>query len=115
MSVGILFDVSGSMSGDKVRRARDALAHFVQTSHDRDDIFHWFQLASTLLMDQRVTAGRARQVDLRPNQKQHRPVRCLLPRVERVQRRAHPKRALLLISDGQDNNSRYTFNELREF
>ena len=26
---------------------------------------------------------------------------------------AHPKRALLLISDGQDNNSRYTFNELR--
>ncbi len=25
-----------------------------------------------------------------------------------------PKRALLLISDGQDNNSRYTFNELRK-
>ena len=33
--------------------------------------------------------------------------------VERVQRGAHGKRALLLISDGQDNNSRYTFNELR--
>jgi Ca-activated chloride channel family protein len=33
--------------------------------------------------------------------------------VERVQRGTHQKRALLLISDGQDNNSRYTFNELR--
>ncbi len=33
--------------------------------------------------------------------------------VEKVQRGAHPKRALLLISDGQDNNSRYTFKELR--
>ena len=33
--------------------------------------------------------------------------------VEKVQRGAHPKRALLLISDGQDNNSRYTFGELR--
>jgi len=33
--------------------------------------------------------------------------------VEKVQRGGHPKRALLLISDGQDNNSRYTFNELR--
>jgi Ca-activated chloride channel family protein len=33
--------------------------------------------------------------------------------VERVQRGTHPKRALLLISDGQDNNSRYTYNELR--
>ena len=30
-----------------------------------------------------------------------------------MQRGAHPKRALLLISDGQDNNSRYTFGELR--
>src|ERR671931_985512 len=34
--------------------------------------------------------------------------------VEKVQRGAHPKRALLLISDGQDNDSRYTFNELRK-
>jgi Ca-activated chloride channel family protein len=33
--------------------------------------------------------------------------------VEKVQRGSHPKRALLLISDGQDNNSRYTFSELR--
>jgi Ca-activated chloride channel family protein len=33
--------------------------------------------------------------------------------VEKVQRGAHPKRALLLISDGQDNSSRYTFSELR--
>ena len=30
------------------------------------------------------------------------------------QRGVHPKRALLLISDGQDNNSRYTFTELRK-
>jgi Ca-activated chloride channel family protein len=34
--------------------------------------------------------------------------------VEKVQRGTHPKRALLLISDGQDNDSRYTFNELRK-
>ena len=33
--------------------------------------------------------------------------------VDKVQRGTHPKRALLLISDGQDNNSRYTFNDLR--
>src|SRR4029078_1059979 len=28
VSVGVIFDVSGSMSGDKVKRARDALAKF---------------------------------------------------------------------------------------
>src|SRR5207237_2880686 len=39
VSVGVIFDVSGSMSGDKVKRARDALAHFIQTSHDSDEYF----------------------------------------------------------------------------
>jgi hypothetical protein len=52
VSVGILFDVSGSMSGDKVRRARDALSHFVQTSHDRDEYFLiGFNSRANLLMD----------------------------------------------------------------
>ncbi len=39
VSVGVIFDVSGSMSGDKVRRARDALSKFIQTSHDSDEYF----------------------------------------------------------------------------
>src|ERR1044072_4521322 len=39
VSVGVIFDVSGSMSGDKVRRARDALSKFIQTSHDSEEYF----------------------------------------------------------------------------
>ena len=39
VSVGVIFDVSGSMSGDKVKRARDALSKFIQTSHDSDEYF----------------------------------------------------------------------------
>jgi hypothetical protein len=59
VSVGILFDVSGSMSGDKVRRARDALSHFVQTSHDRDEYFLiGFNSRAQLLMD-RTRDGQA--------------------------------------------------------
>jgi hypothetical protein len=37
LSVGIVFDLTGSMSGEKVKRAKDALAHFFQTSHDSDE------------------------------------------------------------------------------
>jgi Ca-activated chloride channel homolog len=33
---------------------------------------------------------------------------------EKVQRGAYPKRVVLVISDGQDNNSRYTFGDLRK-
>ena len=115
VSVGVIFDVSGSMSGDKVRRARDALSHFIQTSHDRDEYFLiGFNSRAQLLMD-RTRDGNAvldklTFVQTRSNTALY--DACYLG-VERVQRGTHPKRALLLISDGQDNNSRYTFNELR--
>ena len=33
VSVGVIFDVSGSMSGEKVKKARDALSLFMLTSH----------------------------------------------------------------------------------
>lgn len=115
VSVGILFDVSGSMSGDKVRRAREALSHFVQTSHDRDEYFLiGFNSRAQLLMD-RTRDGQAVLDKLTFVQTKNNTAlydACYLG-VERVQRGTHPKRALLLISDGQDNNSRYTFNELR--
>ena len=38
VSVGIIFDVSGSMKG-KLDRAREALKAFIQTCHDQDDFF----------------------------------------------------------------------------
>jgi len=115
VSVGVIFDVSGSMSGDKVKRARDALAHFVQTSHDRDEYFLIaFNSRAQLLLD-RTRDGNAVLDKLTFVQTHSNTAlydACYLG-VERVQRGTHPKRALLLISDGQDNNSRYTFNELR--
>lgn len=115
VSVGVLFDVSGSMSGDKVKRAREALAHFIQTSHDRDEYFLIaFNSRAQLLMD-RTRDGNAVLDKLTFVQTRNNTAlydACYLG-VERVQRGTHPKRALLLISDGQDNNSRYTFNELR--
>lgn len=115
VSVGVLFDVSGSMSGDKVRRARDALSKFVQTSHNSDEYFLiGFNSRAQLLLDKtrdgNAVLDKMTFVQTRGNTALY--DACYLG-VEKVQRGAHPKRALLLISDGQDNNSRYTFNELR--
>ena len=115
VSVGVIFDVSGSMSGDKVRRARDALSKFVQTSHNSDEYFLiGFNSRAQLLLDKtrdgNAVLDKMTFVQTRGNTALY--DACYLG-VEKVQRGAHPKRALLLISDGQDNNSRYTFNELR--
>ena len=115
VSVGVIFDVSGSMSGDKIKRARDALAKFIQTSHNSDEYFLIaFNSRAQLLLD-KTRNGDSVLDKLTFIQTRNQTAlydACYLG-VEKVQRGAHPKRALLLISDGQDNNSRYTFNEVR--
>jgi Ca-activated chloride channel family protein len=115
VSVGVIFDVSGSMSGDKIKRARDALSKFIQTSHDSDEYFLIaFNSRAQLLLD-RTRDGNAVLDKLSYVQTKNQTAlydACYLG-VEKVQHGVHPKRALLLISDGQDNDSRYTFNELR--
>jgi len=115
VSVGVIFDVSGSMSGEKIKNAREALAKFIQTSHNSDEYFLIaFNSRAQLLLD-RTRDGNAVLDKLTFVQTKNNTAlydACYLG-VEKVQRGLHPKRALLLISDGQDNNSRYTFNELR--
>jgi hypothetical protein len=39
VSLGVVFDLTGSMSCEKVDRARAALAHFLETSHNDDEYF----------------------------------------------------------------------------
>jgi len=34
-SIGVVFDTSSSMIGDKIMRAREALARFIRTSHEQ--------------------------------------------------------------------------------
>ncbi len=115
VTVGVIFDVSGSMSGDKLSKARTALSRFIETSHNSDEYFLiGFNSRAQMLLDKTrdgdavldkltyvETKGQTALYDA-----------CYLG-VEKVTRGAHQKRAVLLISDGQDNNSRYTFSELR--
>lgn len=115
VSVGIIFDVSGSMSGDKIRRARMALSRFIETSKDSDEYFLiGFNSRAQLLLD-RTRDGDAvisKLTFVEPKSNTALYDACYLG-VEKVTRGAHKKRAILVISDGQDNNSRYTFKDLR--
>ncbi|HEX6183833.1 MAG TPA: VWA domain-containing protein [Pyrinomonadaceae bacterium] len=115
VSLGVVFDVSGSMSGDKIMKAREALSRFIDTSHKNDEYFligfnHRAQLLlnrtrdSDALLDKLTfvqTKGQTALYD------------ATYLGVERVTRGSHKKRAILLISDGQDNSSRYTYTEVK--
>jgi Ca-activated chloride channel family protein len=115
VSMGVVFDVSGSMGKDKLGRARDALRHFIDTSHGGDEYFLiGFNSRAQLLMDRTrdsdAMLSKLTFVEAKGNTALY--DACYLG-IERVTRGAHQKRALLIISDGQDNSSRYTFGELR--
>lgn len=115
VSLGVIFDVSGSMGKDKIAKARDALKHFIETSHKGDEYFLiGFNHRSQVLMDKtRDSDALVTKLTFVQTKGQTALYDACYLGVEKVTRGTHPKRALLIISDGQDNSSRYTFNELR--
>jgi Ca-activated chloride channel family protein len=115
VSLGVVFDVSGSMSGDKISKAREALSRFIDTSHNRDEYFligfnHRAQLLLNRTRDSDALLEKLTFVQTKGNTALY---DATYLGVERVTRGTHKKRAILLISDGQDNSSRYTFSEVK--
>ncbi len=115
VSVGIIFDVSGSMSGQKIGKARKALERFITSSHPMDEYFLIaFNNRAQLLMD-RTRDGEAvlSKLTLVKPKNNTALYDAVYLGIERVTRGSHQKRALMIISDGQDNASRYNFGEVR--
>jgi len=115
VSLGVLFDVSGSMSGEKIQKARKALSRFINTSHPNDEYFLiGFNNRAQLLLDRTRDGDAVLQKLTLVNPKQNTALYdAVYLGLERVTRGSHQKRALLIISDGQDNASRYNFGEVR--
>src|SRR5215468_12311521 len=113
INLGIIFDVSGSMKG-KIDRARDALKAFIQTSHTDDDFFLvGFNQRANLLAEFTDGEALANKLTLVDPKGQTALYDAAYLGIEKVKQGRHSRNALLLISDGQDNSSRYSFGELR--
>lgn len=116
-SVGIIYDVSGSMSTDKIGLSRRALERFIATSHPSDEYsVIAFNNKVTLLADRtrdpNVVLGSLSNIKTGGNTALYDGVYLGL---DRVSRGSHKKRALIIISDGMDNNSRYSYAEMRRY
>lgn len=113
--IGIVFDTSGSMNGGAFERAKEALARFIQTSHPQDEFFLiGFNSRPQLLVDS-VRDGKSlldKFTYVKPSGNT-----ALYDAVdmgiEKVSQGTYPKHAIILISDGEDNNSRCSFTKLR--
>ena len=112
ISLGIIFDTSGSMV-DKIDGVRDAVEHFVKAVAPGDEIF-LIQFSNHADLVQDFTDGRRRIL---------RAIGRLEPRgstalydafvmgLDRVGNGKHRKRALMLLTDGNDTSSRIKLND----
>ena len=115
ISIGIIYDVSGSMDGI-IRDSLTALRRFIETSHEDDDFFLiGFNDHAKLVQDFTTSGDRllGRLLLVKPRGSTALYDAVYLG-VEKVEQGRHPKRALLIISDGEDNSSRYNFRQLRQ-
>ncbi|HJQ24953.1 MAG TPA: VWA domain-containing protein [Blastocatellia bacterium] len=114
ISVGIVYDVSGSMK-DRIMRSIKALRRFMETSHEDDDFFLiGFNDRAKLVQDFTTSSEQVVGHLMFVNPKGSTALYdAAYLAVEKVAQGRHQKKALLIISDGQDNNSRYTYKELR--
>jgi Ca-activated chloride channel homolog len=113
LSIGIVFDLSGSMQS-KFVRARKALSEFLHTCNPQDEFFViGFNDRPAVLVDYTsdVEDVEARMVMLRPENRTAL-IDAMYLGVSKLRDAKYTRKALLVVSDGGDNRSRYTQGEL---
>jgi Ca-activated chloride channel homolog len=114
LSIGVIFDCSGSM-GHKLEKSRLAVAQFFKTANP-DDEFFLVQFNDTAELAQPFTRS-LEEIQNRLTFTQSKGRTALLDAIylglHEMKRAQHPRKALLIISDGGDNSSRYTEMEIR--
>jgi Ca-activated chloride channel family protein len=114
VSLGVIFDMSGSMSS-KIERAREAVVEFFKTANPQDEFFmitfadkpeEVSDFTSSIEDIQgklvyTVPKGRTALLD------------AIYFGVSKMRHAKYPKKAMLIISDGGDNHSRYTEGEIK--
>jgi len=112
-SVGIVLDVSGSM-GTKIDRARDAVVELLKASNPQDEFF-LLTFADEPMLVQDFTSNvdeiQSNLLFTRPKGKTSL-IDAVVLAVSHMKNARYQRRALMIISDGGDNRSRYTEKDL---
>ena len=114
LSVGVVFDCSGSM-GSKLDKSRQAVAQFFKTANPEDEFFLVEFHDSADLVQPFTTSLEEIQNQLTFTQSKGRTalLDAIYLSLHEMKKARNPRKALLVISDGGDNNSRYTEGEIK--
>ena len=114
LSVGLVFDTSGSM-GPKLQKSRQAAAEFFKTANPQDEFFLVEFNDSPELAVPFTPDSEKLQESLTFTQSKGRTalLDAIYLAMHEMKKARNPRKAILIISDGGDNSSRYTETEIR--
>ena len=114
ISLGVIFDVSGSMS-NKIDKSKEAVVEFFKTANPQDEFFIvTFSDRPELLSDftHSVEDIQGKLVMANPKGRTAM-LDAIYLSMAKMRKAKYERKALLIISDGGDNHSRYTENEIK--
>jgi Ca-activated chloride channel family protein len=114
VTIGVVLDLSGSMA-DKIDRARKAVLSLLQTSNPQDEYFVIaFNDRPELLADFTNSVDDI-ESGLLTTEAQHRTalLDAIYMGMDKMKYAKYDRKALIVVSDGGDNRSRYTEHEVR--
>jgi Ca-activated chloride channel family protein len=116
VSIGVIFDMSGSMS-DKVNKARQSAVQFFKTANPQDEFF-LVSFNERAELTSRFTSS-VEDLQSRLMYTSAKGRTALLDAVylglAQMKGAHNSKKAMLIISDGGDNHSRYNVTDVRNF
>jgi len=115
LSVGLVFDTSGSMS-NKMEKSRQAVAEFLKTMNAEDESFlvEFNDRAELALGFTRSPEEIQNKLTFTQSKGRTALLDAVYLALHTMKKKAvNPRKALLIISDGGDNSSRYTETEIK--
>ena len=114
VSIGIIMDLSGSMTS-KLVRARDAILAFIKTSNPQDEFFVIGFNDRPELIEDFTSSASDIEARLATVQAGHRTalLDAIYYGIVKMRDARYQRKALLVVSDGGDNDSRYTEGEVK--
>jgi Ca-activated chloride channel homolog len=118
ISVGLIFDVSGSMKdNNNIKKAKSAIVRFLESGNPEDEYFLITFNQKTTLVQSFTSQSASLQSDVAFQKPGGRTAMydAVYMGLDTIKGAKNEKKALILITDGEDNSSRYTSSEVREF